>query len=94
MERRQSGLVVAKSIPTMWVKQHYERERVVTLERGPHAGRRARIHVDDSGTVRHLTTDEHQDATVSPRHLTVKVDPNSPFVQRLLGREAAHGGRR
>lgn len=79
----------------IFVRKHKEREVVVTLTKGPHAGRRARIHWDDSGTVRHVTSDEHQDALVTPRSGTIKVpyDPEwiarSPLFQRLL-REERH----
>lgn len=59
--------------PVMWVKKFYEREKVVTLPNG----KRARIHIDDSGTVKHTETDDTLDATVRPRALQVRIETRS-----------------
>jgi hypothetical protein len=84
-----SGLHVVTASPTMWVKKHYAREKIITLTEGPFAGRRARVHLDDSHTVQHTESDEHMDALVTPRvgTIRVKIDPDrakaSPLLQRL-----------
>lgn len=52
-----------------WVPKFREREQVVTLPDGT----RARVHVDDSGTVRHTETDDRLDVVVRPKTVTVRV---------------------
>jgi hypothetical protein len=47
-------------------------EKTVTLP----SGERAKITVDDSGTVKHCETDERLDVKVSPQKVTVKVPPS------------------
>jgi hypothetical protein len=47
-------------------------EKTVTLP----SGERAKITVDDSGTVKHCETDERLDVKVSPEKITVKVPPH------------------
>lgn len=69
MQQTESGLVVAKSIPTMWVKKHYAKERVVRLP----DGRRARVWVDDSETVKQTETDDTLDAVVRPRSVKIQL---------------------
>lgn len=66
MERTASGLWVP---PSFALLRHRARERTVTLP----DGRRAKITVDDSGTVRHTETDEQLDALVRPKTITLKV---------------------
>jgi hypothetical protein len=46
-------------------------ERAVTLPNGE----RAKVTVDDSGTVEHTETDERLDVKVAPGKITVKVPP-------------------
>lgn len=56
--------------PHIWVARFKPREKVVTLP----DGRRARRHLDASGTVLHTETDHQLDALVRPlRTTTVKV---------------------
>lgn len=56
-------------MPEAFVKKHYARERVVTLP----DGRRAKVWIDDSRTVKQTETDETLDATVRPRTIRIKV---------------------
>lgn len=47
-------------------------ERTLTLP----SGERAKVSVDDSGTVEHTETDERLDVQVTPERITVKVPPH------------------
>jgi hypothetical protein len=62
VERRASGLLLLSP-------KHRATERIVTLPNG----KRARVTVDDSGTVQHTETDDRLDALVRPRTTTIKI---------------------
>jgi hypothetical protein len=47
-------------------------EKTLTLP----SGERAKVTVDDSGTVEHTETDERLDVKVSPEKITMKVPPH------------------
>lgn len=49
--------------------KHRAKERTVTLP----DGRRAKVTVDDSGTVQHTETDDQLDAIVRPKTVTIQV---------------------
>lgn len=61
-ERRPSGLL-------LFSPKHKAKERVVALP----DGRRVRVSVDDSGTVRHVEEDHALHATVRPRTTVIKI---------------------
>jgi hypothetical protein len=60
MERTDSGLYVARSFNVLRMRAT---ERLVTLR----DGRRAKVTVDDSGTVTQIESDEQLDAIVRPK---------------------------
>jgi hypothetical protein len=53
-------------------------EKTLTLP----SGERAKVTVDDSGTVKHCETAERLDVKVSPKKITVKVPP--PLQEQVL----------
>lgn len=67
MARAESGLWVPSS--GVALLRHRARGRTVTLP----DGRRAKVTVDDSGTVTQVETDDALDAVVRPRTVTVRV---------------------
>lgn len=58
-----------KPSPLVWVKRFYSREKVVTLS----DGRRARITVDESGTVKHREMDDTLDCKVLASPIILKL---------------------
>lgn len=58
-----------KQAPMMWVRRFYPREKVVTLV----DGRRARIHVDETKSVKHTETDETLDCLVRVKPIVLKI---------------------
>lgn len=66
MKRTESGLFVARNFAFLKYRQ---RERTVTLP----SGERAKVTVDDSGTVTHIETVERLDATVRPDVVRLKI---------------------
>lgn len=62
-------------MPTLWTPQpfsilrHRPKERTVTLPDGT----RAKVTVDDSGTVQHTETDDRLDAVVRPKSVTIQI---------------------
>lgn len=58
--------------PAVFVPRHKPHEKIVEFVRNGKKVR-ARIQVDDSGTVAHRETDETLDAVVRPRSLTIKI---------------------
>ena len=65
MERTASGLFVARSFSFL---RHRRRVRTVTLR----DGRRAKVTVDDSGTVTQIETDDQLHGIVTPQTITVR----------------------
>lgn len=63
------SLTHATRAPMVWVRKFRPRERVVTLP----DGRRARLHIDPSGTVRHVETDDGLSAVVTPRTIRLRM---------------------
>lgn len=62
-------------------------ERTVTLP----SGERAKITVDDSGTVKHRETAERLDCKVTPQGVTVKVPPSlQPAVLEMIRLQRRH----
>jgi len=57
--------------PGVALLKHRSANKTLTLP----SGERAKVTVDDSGTVEHVETDERLDVKVSPRNITVKVPP-------------------
>lgn len=68
MQQRDSGLFVANPFDFL-VRKHTRRERVVTLP----DGRRVRVSVDDSGTVKQIEEDDRLHAVVRPRTRVIKI---------------------
>ena len=66
MERTASGLYVAHPVDVLRMRP---KQRTVTLK----DGRRAKVTVDDSGTVTQIETDEQLDAVVRPKAVTVRI---------------------
>lgn len=66
MDRTASGLWVPTSFAVLKLRA---KERTVTLR----DGRRAKVTVDDSGTVKHIETDDQLDAVVRPKTVTLRV---------------------
>jgi len=64
-----SGLWVPP--PGVALLKHRPSNKTLTLP----SGERAKVTVDDSGTVEHTETDERLDVKVSPRNITVKMPP-------------------
>jgi hypothetical protein len=60
MNRTPSGLYVARAVPN--ILRFRAKNRTVTLPNGE----RAKVTIDDSGTVRHVEHGDHIDATVRP----------------------------
>lgn len=58
-----------KPLPIMWVRRFFPREKVVTLA----DGRRARIHVDETKSVKHIETNDTLDCTVRVRPIILQV---------------------
>lgn len=67
MERTDSGLWVAS--PSFNVLRYRATERTVMLA----DGRRAKVTVDDSGTVKQIETDDQLDAVVRPRTVRLRI---------------------
>lgn len=55
--------------PRFAVLRHRPKERTVTLQDGT----RAKVTVDDSGTVQHTETDDRLDAVVRPKSVTIQI---------------------
>lgn len=66
VERRASGLFVAHGFGFL---KHRATVRTVTLP----SGERAKVTVDDSGTVTHIEHGEHLDALVRPKTVRLKI---------------------
>jgi hypothetical protein len=66
MRRTESGLWIA---PSFNVLRFRKREKTITLPNGE----RAKVTVDDSGTVRHTEHGDHLDALVRPAPIHVKM---------------------
>ena len=66
MERTKSGLWIAN---TFNILRFRAKEKTVTLP----DGRRAKITVDDSGTVKHTETDEQLDCLVRPKTIRLEI---------------------
>lgn len=75
MKRTASGLWIA---PTFNMLRFRRRERTVTLANGE----RAKVTVDDSGTVRHTEHGEHLDALVRPAAIRMILRPASVGTSR------------
>jgi hypothetical protein len=62
-------------VPDLWtpppfnILHHRATERTVTLPDGT----RAKVTVDDSGTVQHTETDDRIDAVVTPKAVTIQI---------------------
>jgi hypothetical protein len=69
MMRTRSGLYVARSVPN--ILRFRAKTRTVTLP----TGERAKITIDDSGTVRHVEHGDHIDATVRPAGIRLILRP-------------------
>ena len=65
-QQTDSGLWVPNSFAVL---RYRAKERTVTLP----DGRRAKVTVDDSGTVRHVETDNQLDAVVRPRSVRLQL---------------------
>lgn len=65
VQRRESGLWVAHGFSFL---RHRRQVRTVTLR----TGERAKVTVDDSGTVTHIETDTRIDAVVRPRRVRLR----------------------
>lgn len=71
MRRTASGLYVARSVPN--ILRFRARTRTVTLP----TGERAKVTIDDSGTVRHVEHGDHLDATVRPGTIRMVLRPQT-----------------
>ena len=71
MMRTRSGLYIARGVPN--ILRFRARTRTVTLPNGE----RAKVTIDDSGTVRHVEHGDHLDATVRPGTIRLVVRPES-----------------
>jgi hypothetical protein len=69
MNRTKSGLYVARSVPN--ILRFRARTKTVTLPNGE----RAKVTIDDSGTVRHVEHGDHIDATVRPNTIRMILRP-------------------
>ena len=69
MDRTKSGLYIARAAPNFL--RFRARTRTVTLP----TGERAKVTIDDSGTVRHVEHGDHLDATVRPASIRLVVRP-------------------
>jgi hypothetical protein len=69
MNRTKSGLYVARSVPN--ILRFRARTKTVTLPNGE----RAKVTIDDSGTVRHVEHGDHIDATVRPGTIRMVLRP-------------------
>lgn len=69
MKRTTSGIYVARSIPAFLRMR--ARTRTITLPNGE----RAKVTIDDSGTVRHVEHGDHLDATVRPATVRLVLKP-------------------
>jgi len=69
MNRTPSGLWVARVAPAML--RFRAKTRTVTLP----SGERAKVTIDDSGTVRHVEHGDHLDATVRPATIRLVLRP-------------------
>jgi hypothetical protein len=65
MERTNSGLFVARNFSFLRLRK---RERTVTLP----SGERAKVTVDDSGTVTQIETNEQLHGIVTPKTITIR----------------------
>lgn len=70
MKRTESGLFIARSFSFLKFRA---RERTVTLA----SGERAKVTVDDSGTVTHIETSERLDAVARPDTVRLKLTRGS-----------------
>jgi hypothetical protein len=71
MRQHESGLWIAE---TFNVLRFRARHRTVTLD----SGERAKVWIDDSGTVRQVEHGDHLDATVRPRAIRLALRPVTP----------------
>lgn len=69
MNRTPSGLYVARAVPN--ILRFRARTRTITLPNGE----RAKVTIDDSGTVKHVEHGDHIDATVRPRGIRLVLRP-------------------
>lgn len=69
MNRTASGLWIARCAPAFL--RHRAVVRTVTLP----TGERAKVTIDDSGTVRHVEHGDHLDATVRPASIRLVLRP-------------------
>lgn len=69
MDRTSSGLYVARAAPAFL--RFRAKTRTVTLPNGE----RAKVTIDDSGTVRHVEHGDHLDATVRPASIRLVLRP-------------------
>jgi hypothetical protein len=69
MNRTKSGLYIARGVPAFL--RFRAKTRTVTLP----SGERAKVTIDDSGTVRHVEHGDHLDATVRPDTIRLVVRP-------------------
>jgi hypothetical protein len=69
MKRTPSGLYIARTVPALL--RFRARTRTVTLPNGE----RAKVTIDDSGTVRHVEHGDHLDATIRPNTIRLIVRP-------------------
>jgi hypothetical protein len=70
VERRSSGLFIARNFGFL---RHRKRERSVILP----TGERAKVTVDDSGTVTQVETNEQLHGIVSPKTVTLRLGKGS-----------------
>jgi len=77
MQRTPSGLYIARVAPALL--KFRARTRTITLP----TGERAKVTVDDSGTVRHVEHGDHLDATVRPGAIRLVVRPEQ--ADRAIG---------
>lgn len=71
MRRTPSGLYVARTVPN--ILRFRARTRTVTLPNGE----RAKVTIDDSGTVRHVEHGDHLDACVRPGIIRMVLRPQT-----------------
>jgi hypothetical protein len=71
MNRTPSGLYVARAVPN--ILRFRARTRTVTLPNGE----RAKVTIDDSGTVCHVEHGDHIDATVRPGTIRMVLRPEN-----------------
>jgi hypothetical protein len=69
MNRTPSGLWIARTAPAML--RFRARVKTITLPNGE----RAKVTIDDSGTVRHVEHGDHLDATVRPPSVRLILHP-------------------